>query len=613
MVATNDLEDPTAMMIGEILVQRGLLSGADLARGLAVQREIGGLLGQTLHRIGSVSEESLLACLAAQLRMDVLTNADVPAVAAPFLDALRTLDLPAAWFKARRAAVWFEPQKTGEDGLTNGAAHPAQTDAASETASPPQSQINVVATDALCPVLREGVESAIRRAVAAGRVGGNAALRYFLAENQLVDSCLAQYDEQKSADDVSDADDAARLRELAEEAPIIDFVNNVITNALKENASDIHVEAYLPACVVRYRIDGVLHEKSSFARARFDAVASRIKLIAGMDIAERRLPQDGRSSVRFAGKEVDLRVSSVPSTWGESIVIRLLRKQTELPDFEGLGLFGRTQEVFHRIISMPNGVFLVTGPTGSGKSTTLYRGLEFINDGERKIVTIEDPVEYDIPGVTQIQTKSEIGYTFANGLRAVLRQDPDVIMVGEIRDGETATIAAQSALTGHFVLSTLHTNSALASVTRLKDIGLEPYLIAASVRGLMAQRLVRRLCDACAEPESEKNVSALLKKSEAAESGFLKRHERKPANWRRPVGCDKCSGTGYRGRIALAEVVEIDNPMRRAITEEAPADELLKICREQGFLTLFEDGILKARGGLTTLAEVLRVCSGDYV
>ena len=570
--------------IGDILRARGALSAEDLAKALAIQSEIGGLLGQVLHRIGAVTEETLVESLSAQLGLPTIEAKSLPADKKPFRDAAARLGLPAFWFMARRAACWFENQGSDETGA----------------------RLCVVSGDPLSASLREGVEAALARSDG----GDTVEIVYFLADNQTIDNCVARYQPDDAAID-DDMADAGRLRELAEEAPVIDYVNNLFSSALKENASDIHIEAYTAQVAVRYRIDGVLHERASIARSRFEAIASRIKLISGMDIAERRLPQDGRTTVRFAGKEVDLRVSAVPSTWGESIVIRLLRKQTELPDLVGLGLQGRTHEVFLRTMSTPNGVFLVTGPTGSGKSTTLYRGLEHINNGERKIITIEDPVEYDVAGVVQIQVRNEIGYSFAKGLRAVLRQDPDIIMVGEIRDGETATIAAQAALTGHFVLSTLHTNSALAAVTRLRDIGLASYLIGDSLRGLMAQRLVRRLCDHCAEPADKSEVEAFLARAKGAATGVSA--DDIANDWRRPVGCEMCNATGYKGRIALAEIVEIDGPLREAIAQAAPVSAMLERARAQGFQTLFEDGVMKASQGVTSVAEVLRVCSGDYV
>ena len=572
--------------IGAILIERGLVTPRDLAQALALQDETGGLLGQALLRLGAVTEEQLLGALSDQLGLAVAEPRHLPDDPEVFQRTASRLQLPARWFAARRCAAWLTGADTPD--------------------APGPMTVHVVAHDPLNPEMRETLEAAARKTFAGVRV------LYHLASGSTLEMCVSRLEKSSDYADDGMLTDAARLREMAEEAPVIDFVNAVFAGALKEKASDIHVEAFEHSFVVRYRIDGVLHTRRNEARARFDAVASRIKLIAGMDIAERRLPQDGRHTIRFAGHEIDLRVSSVPSSWGESLVIRLLRKQTELPDLEGLGLTGRTSAALSELLANPNGIILVTGPTGSGKSTTLYRSLERINDGFRKIITIEDPVEYDIAGVMQIQVKADIGYTFANGLRAVLRQDPDVIMVGEIRDGETATIAAQAALTGHLVLSTLHTNSALAAVTRLEDIGLERFLISAAVRGLIAQRLVRRVCPQCSVDDDGGEGEALCAEALAAGAEFGTAL-REPAQWRRAVGCPSCDGTGYKGRIAVFEVAKMDEPLREGVGSGASLRDLFRIARRQGFLTLFEDGLLKARAGKTTLAEIYRVCGGEAV
>jgi len=597
MLNINLKSEPVTIVtpIGEMLRDRGLISEKDLAQAIAMQGEVGGLLGQALQRLGAVTEEALLEALSEQLDLPVAGSHLLPDNLNAFTDAADALNLPASWFLAHRAVAWFEPA-SGEE-------------------SPEPHVLFVVAADPLNLELRERLEVEVMRRAAAtsdeddDAITGPIIIEYLLASNQLIDMCLTRIQRNVSASDEDDElADVTRLREMAEEAPVIDFVNNLLATALKENASDVHLEAFEHSFVVRYRIDGVLHTRQTQSRTRFDAIASRIKLLGGMDIAERRLPQDGRHTIRFAGNDIDLRISSVPSTWGESLVLRLLRKQAELPNLEGLGLTGRTGAVLDEILKSPNGVMLVTGPTGSGKSTTLYRGLESIDDGYRKIITIEDPVEYDIAGITQIQVKPEIGYDFANGLRAILRQDPDVIMVGEIRDGETARIAAQASLTGHFVLSTLHTNSALAAVTRLEDIGLEPFLIGASVRGLMAQRLVRRLCDECAvEKRSETGEKLLLK---AMQDG-APISPPETLRWRSAEGCEACDHTGYRGRIAVAEIIKLEDEMREAIVTGASVQKLFSIARKQGFLTLFEDGLQKAAEGLTTIEEVRRVCGDE--
>ena len=567
--------------IGEILHTRGIITAADLKQARRLQNEVGGLLGQALLRLGAVSEEDVLSVQSEQLGLPILTATEVCHNSEDYQRAIQSLGLSARWLLSRECAIW-------------------QFETASDAAEP--APIHMVARNILAAEIREQIESRCSKA--------GIELKDYVCSNQILDTALFHLrDKEKSTDGIND-DESARLREMAEEAPVIDFVNRIFSLALKENASDIHIEPFEHQFQVRYRIDGVLHKKQSETRARFDAVASRIKLLSGMDIAERRLPQDGRQTIRFAGQDIDLRVSSLPGSWGESLVMRLLRKENKLPDLEALGLEGHAKTTLQELLGHPNGVILVTGPTGSGKSTTLYLSLQGINDGVRKIITIEDPVEYDMDGIIQIQTNANIGYTFAKGLRAILRQDPDIIMVGEIRDGETATIAAQAALTGHLVLSTLHTNSALAAVARLVDIGLEPYMVTSAVRGLVAQRLVRKLCPHCSVPvkkqEGEDRIWQMV------EEGVLMAPQMKgKAKWRAPKGCEHCSHTGYLGRIAIFEVAKMNDSLSEAVLSNASLPQLLKTARKQGFMTLMEDGILKARTGVTTLSEVFRVCGAD--
>jgi general secretion pathway protein E len=579
-------------LIGQILLNRGLVTKQDLSQALRLQEETSGLLGQAFLRIGALTEDALLEALCAQLDLPILDAKDAPTVPELHGDAMRVLKISPRWFLAHSAAVWISEEND-------------------------QQILNVVAREILNPEIQENIEGHWFRLRAEqesskGKDKPLGPIRYWLSSNQFIERCLYFINESlgSTSSDMDDLHDTARLKEMAEEAPVIDFVNNVFATALKNNASDIHIEPFEHEFKVRYRIDGVLHTRQSEPRGIFDAVTSRVKLLSGMDIAERRLPQDGRQSIRFAGHAIDLRVSSLPGSWGESMVLRLLKKEGELPDMQGLGLTGRANTVMHKLTQNSNGVILVTGPTGSGKSTTLYRCLQQLNNGITKIISIEDPVEYDMEGVVQIQTKADIGYTFAKGLRAILRQDPDIIMVGEIRDGETATIAAQAALTGHLVLSTVHTNSSLAAIARLVDLGLEPYMIAAAVRGLAAQRLVRRLCPDCSVPDTDGEGEAMLER--LVRSGLVLQQELEgKTNWRKSVGCEACANTGYSGRIAVFEVVAINDEMRDAILENAHMSTLLDVARKQGFQTLLEDGLLKARQGTTTLGEVLRVCGAE--
>lgn len=579
--------------IGEILLDRGAVSAHDLDEALRYQAGIGGLIGQALLRTGALAEDTLLAALSKQLDLPVLAAADLPVDLLAYARCATALGLPAAFLIQHDAVLWFAGEKAA-DSLEAGAS--ADPDAAA------------AATGPVCCFARAPLDPALRERLDAACASTGFSLQLYLGPNRLLDSALAGLRSAAHRSSSSeDGDDISRLRELAEEAPVIDFVNGMFEDALRQRASDIHVEPFESRFQVRFRIDGVLSTVQTLPRARFDAIASRIKLLSGMDIAERRLPQDGRQSVRFAGEDIDLRVSSLPGAWGESLVLRLLRKRQSLPSLEGLGLVGRTMSTFREIIEEKNGVVLVTGPTGSGKSTTLYRGLELINDGERKIVTIEDPVEYDMEGVTQVQARAEIGYTFARGLRAILRQDPDVIMIGEIRDGETAGIAVQSALTGHLVFSTLHTNSAAGAVERLIDLGVEPFLVSAALRGLIGQRLVRKVCDSCAVPASASDQADGARRLGAARHAGAHIPTSLEPRWREAVGCPDCGGSGYRGRLAVYEILRLTGPIKEAISRRADEESLVKAARADGFLTMFEDGLLKAAAGETSLSEVIRV------
>ncbi len=395
-----------------------------------------------------------------------------------------------------------------------------------------------------------------------------------------------------------DEEDIEHLRDMASEAPVIRLVNLIIQRAVEARASDIHIEPFEGSLKVRYRVDGVLQEVDAPPARSTAAVISRIKIMSRLNIAERRLPQDGRIPLRVQGKELDLRVSTVPTLYGESVVMRLLDKASVQFDFAALGFDGQPRERLLQVLEMPHGIILVTGPTGSGKSTTLYTALARINTPGRKIITVEDPVEYQLEGINQIQVKPQIGMTFAGALRAIVRQDPDVIMVGEMRDLETARIAVQSALTGHLVLSTLHTNDAAGGVTRLLDMGVEDYLITSTVNGILAQRLVRRLCPHCREayeplPEIAEGLRPL------AADGRLSLY--------RGRGCEHCGGTGYHGRLVIAEMLTLDDPLRQAILAHATAGEIHRLAVAGGMLTLYQDGVRKALEGHTSLEEVIRV------
>lgn len=423
-----------------------------------------------------------------------------------------------------------------------------------------------------------------------------------------IDTALERLHEPKAQDKGDDLnadlgevseDDIEHLKDLASEAPVIRLVNQLIQKAVESRASDIHIEPFAEELKVRYRVDGILHEVPSPPVRSTAAIISRIKIMSKLNIAERRLPQDGRIPLRVQGKELDLRVSTVPTMFGESVVMRLLDKESVRFDLDALGFDGGPRARLDQIMEIPYGILLVTGPTGSGKSTTLYTVLSRLNTQERKIITVEDPVEYQIPGINQIQVKPAIGMTFSGALRSIVRQDPDIIMVGEMRDLETARIAVQSALTGHLVLSTLHTNDAASGVTRLLDMGVEEYLLTSTINGILAQRLVRRLCPFCREryePLSE--VAAKVRKS-LPDLDAIQLY--------RAVGCERCNNTGYRGRLVITEVLRMTDAIRRAVLEHATATVILRLAIEEGMATMYQDGLRKCLDGRTTLEEVLRV------
>lgn len=556
---------PLSPRIGELLVASGAIAPDDLEKALAFQLEYGGRLGSILVRMGALSETDLLSMLSTQLGIPVLSPEDMPKVAQPVLIAIEQAKLPPAWWLDQEVVAWEAP-----DG-----------------------PIHVIARDPMQDSLIE---------IVAGAFAGYAT-SWFLCRNQDVDHGLELLRSIISADERVGAD-ISQLREMADEAPVVELVANMLSQAFNEGSSDIHIEPSERQFRIRFRVDGVLQTRFTLPRDRFDAVASRVKLISGIDIAERRLPQDGRMSARLSGKDVDVRVSAVPGVWGESIVLRLLPKERKAFSLDRLGMEADHIALYGQAIQEPHGIILVTGPTGSGKSTTLYASLEAINDGQQKIITVEDPVEYNVPGISQIQVHADIGYDFARALRAILRQDPDTIMIGEVRDVETAAIAVQSALTGHLVFSTLHTNDALGAFTRLIDMGVEPFLVATSVRLVMAQRLVRKLCPECTVPaEVPSEIMAeitTLRRSHPSLFG-------KAANFRQPKGCRACQGIGYRGRVAVYEMAVVESELHDAVLRHATSRELSQIAKRSGHRTLREDGFIKVWRGETSVEEVARV------
>ncbi len=550
--------------IGDILLARELIRPADLARALELQAAVGGRLGQLLVRIGAISEDQLLDVLSAQLELPLLGR-DAVAPADPGEWGLpASAGLAPDWMLDQQVLLWRE-----DDVLFHASRDP----------------------------LAPGLEETLAYALPGAR------LQPVLAAGQVLERLLGQLEQLRQAS--HGGEDIRHLRELAEEAPVVELVNNVLSQAVEQRASDIHLEPGEHQFVVRYRIDGVLYSRLTLPRERYNAVASRLKLISGMDIAERRLPQDGRLSVRASGQAMDVRASALPGVHGESIVLRLLPKERKDLGLERLGMAPDHLAILSGWTREAHGIVLVTGPTGSGKSTTLYAALAASNDGMKKIITVEDPVEFQLPGITQVQTHAEIGLDFAHVLRSILRQDPDVVMVGEIRDRETAEIAIQAALTGHLVLSTVHTNDSLGAFTRLVDMGVEPFLVATPIKGVQAQRLVRRLCPHCARPAQvlPAIVGEVAPWAERVLGG-------EPAQWREAVGCAQCQQTGYRGRVGIYELVPVDDDMRQAVVAGASHGELRRMARERGHRMLREDGLLKAWQGVTSVDEVLRIIAG---
>ena len=386
------------------------------------------------------------------------------------------------------------------------------------------------------------------------------------------------------------------LLESDDDAPIIKLINAMLGEAIKEGASDIHIETFEKALSIRFRIDGVLRDVLSPSRKLAPLLVSRVKVMAKLDIAEKRIPQDGRISLRIGGRAVDVRVSTMPSSHGERVVMRLLDKNATRLDLHSLGMTPENHANFRTMIERPHGIILVTGPTGSGKSTTLYAGLQELNSNERNILTVEDPIEFDIDGIGQTQVNPKVDMTFARGLRAILRQDPDVVMVGEIRDLETAQIAVQASLTGHLVMSTLHTNTAVGAITRLRDMGIEPFLISSSLLGVLAQRLVRTLCSECKEPyQADKETKKLFELNEQDELTLFK-----------PKGCEHCNNKGYRGRTGIHELLVVDEQVQESIHSEAGEQAIEKVIR-QYTPSIRQDGLSKVRNGITSLEEVMRV------
>jgi len=542
------------MRLGEILIQRKLITEEDLERALELQKERGDKIGKTLVDMGFIAMRDVLAALSEQLGVPLVSIDSPPLVSA------ETEALSPRFLRQSRCL----PMSREDNTITLAMADPLD--------------VKTIAAVRHCTGLKISTVLAPEQEIidAIDKYYGESASR-------------AEADFDFQAGEMSE--DLEHLRDMASEAPVIRLVNAIIASAVEKRASDIHLEPFEKEFRIRYRVDGVLYNQDAPPRELKAAMISRVKLMAKLNIAERRLPQDGRIKIKTLGREVDLRVSTLPTLYGESIVMRLLDRSAG--DFYDLGRLGFDEYMLNRMeyyTSLPHGIFLVTGPTGSGKSTTLYSALKRINLSDKKIITIEDPVEYQMDGINHLHVNTQIGLTFASGLRHIVRQDPDVIMVGEIRDRETADIAIRSSLTGHFVFSTLHTNDAPSAITRLTDMGMENYLITSSVVAVLAQRLVRVICEHC-----------------KTESGTRIAPDGNTVVCYVGRGCPHCSGSGYSGRVGIFELMELGDEIRQLIMKNVDAASITNVARRNGMRNLREDGWLKVMSGVTTADEVMRV------
>lgn len=554
--------------LDELLHERGLITDEQLQEARLQAEQRGRSVGRVLMELGFVTEGVLVSILAEQLGLEFADLSEVQIDAS----AVQLLPEPVA---RRHNCIPLYLDEHGR--LVVAMADPA----------------NVVAVDDVRAMTKKDV-----RTVVATKADVHAAInrhyRLDSAAETLVEEAAAQKDEDEKSLEAQLASAGS------EDAPIIKLVNLLITQAVNDRASDIHIEPGEKDLRVRYRVDGVLHEVMHPPKSVHAGITSRLKIMAEINIAERRIPQDGRISLVVQGKAIDIRMATLPTVYGEKIVMRILDKSSALLELSDLGFLPENFERFQHSYRKPYGAILVTGPTGSGKSTTLYATLNILNRPNVNIITVEDPVEYRLPGINQVQTNPKAGLTFASALRSILRSDPDICLIGEIRDSETAQIAIEAALTGHLVLSTLHTNDAPSALTRLVEMGIEPFLVASSLDCIVAQRLARKLCSRCKQayvPSSEELVSARFAFDAEADLPQIYK----------PVGCTACAKTGYRGRMAVHEVMTVTEEIERLVAEHASAEEMGKVARQQGMITLRQDGMEKVRAGLTSIEEVLRV------
>jgi general secretion pathway protein E len=579
--------------LSQILVENYDLSEDVLAEAWRVREEKGGNIGDILVQQKGISETQLLEALSNQYELPYWPILPLENIESEFIEKVpiqflkKYFMVPLEYEKPITAANCGLSSHNGTD-ADNQVAPPGHVIAINDP-------LNFHALDDLVRLIgltdfklvlsgRETILSAIN-------------LQYDLRRDSAEQ--LVQNMEENGSDILSEIEETADLLDDTSEAPIIKLVNHVISQSIKARASDIHIEPYQHSFTVRYRVDGILYDLLTPPKWIQPALISRIKVMAKMNIAEKRLPQDGRFEVKVGDQSIDLRVSTIPTAFGERVVLRLLNKSGSLLELTDLGLSRERLKMIQNLVSSPNGIILVTGPTGSGKTTTLYAVLQSINKPNINIITIEDPIEYQIKGISQIQVNPKIDLSFARGLRSIVRQDPDVILVGEIRDHETAEIAVQSALTGHLVFSTLHTNDSASAITRLVDMGVEPFLISSSVLAVAAQRLIRVLCDDCKKPYKPSKI--YLESIGVSPNHFDKDHIYKA------VGCDKCIGTGYRGRLGIFEIMRLTEKLKSLILGTYDSNQIKNEARREKMLSLRQDGIQKVLNGVTTIEEVLRV------
>jgi type IV pilus assembly protein PilB len=564
-------------MIGEFLMRAGLIDSSGLDRAQRIQAETGVSLGTAIASLGLATEDSVSAVIANRLQLETLSST------LPEIEAEISGLLPATFCQKNLVA----PLSLSGNSLRLAMVDPLDYSAIQDVAFRTSKVIvPVVASQSsiLALLNRSSSDTAGSQGAYEDLTGG------------------APVGEIVAAEDAENAVDAAKLAKDTKLAPVVRLVNLMLSGAAKAGASDVHVEPKEKNLLVRQRVDGLLQDVFKIPKHFQDATISRLKIISGMDISDRRRPQDGRSQLRFEGKRIDLRVSTLPTQFGEKVVIRLLDQSRAVTPIEKIDLTPENLRIVQLLLTRPQGMILVTGPTGSGKSSTLYTALNWVKSPTTNIITVEDPIEYQLDGVNQVQINTKAGVTFAKGLRSILRQDPNIILVGEIRDQETAGIALEAAQTGHLLLSTLHTNDAPATVSRLFDLGIEPFLVASALIGILAQRLVQRNCPFCSVPQSPP-AETLMKLG-----GLVLPTD---AKWLSGRGCQKCMQVGFKGRVAIHELLQVTDEVRALITARAPEHELRRAARAAGMRTLLEDGVAKAAQGLTTLDAVLQVVSPD--